>query len=541
MNLPPYATLLFVLSTTAAEAAYKDDAIFRQPFEDPDIDTWDFGGDLLDVQELLRGGSDHGHILEVAYPPNDIGSVRILQKFDLDEDVTSATLSYDIKLHHEFEFVRGGKLHGLGGGSVTTGCGPIDRKGWTVRLIWKEEGVPALYVYHQDREANCGDQFTANDFKFTRDRWYRIDLQVEMNSNKNAHDGKAVLYIDGEKQVEVNDLRLSGKSSVDIDKFLFSTFYGGGAKDWSPSKTTYVYFDNFTVLRGLRVTGHEGGECEMFLNGIYSPSDEICCAESCGFCGDSDDCGNLPGGDTKCCTGLIGRSDVRCDASSGAPCKYEEEPSSQPSSLPSSIPSAVAVEEEVIEEPRPDHPIDQQQLQQCSTLLQFANFDFTNLSNYDEILDSGEYVTFLNNLAKVLHPHGVQWIRFDIYSDLPEELIANFIHLSCMCPLMENCCADSIGIYIGHGIDGSGLLYGICKQTLMKLNDLRWETLSGLLSFKHALSNEKSLETLHSKPSESSGAIFWSAGNNFGALPFPRYLWVYLVALHALLTAAVGL
>ena len=73
--------------------------------------------------------------------------------------------------------------------------------------------------------ARCGDSYLPdNNFSFERGQWYRVDLQVQMNSLPDSYNGKTALYIDGEKLVEVNDLRLSGNANVDIDKFMFSTF-----------------------------------------------------------------------------------------------------------------------------------------------------------------------------------------------------------------------------------------------------------------------------------------------------------------------------
>lgn len=270
-------TLLLFASTlslfaSCAQASGDDGVLLRQTFEDPTtvFDDWVF-------DDLARVGWDfRGHSMRVSYPPAHNGSPRVVHRFALDESASSATLSFDMKLHRKFEFVKGGKIHGLAGGTATAGCKPIEEDGWSVRLKWREHGVPEIYVYHQDRVARCGDQFAAEDFKFARDRWYRIDLQVIRNSGPRNYDGKAVLYIDGEKVVQVKGLRLSGETKVDIDQFLFNTFYGGGSSDYSPSKTNYIYYDNFSVHRGRIVTGEQGTECELYSGGIYDPRRRVC-------------------------------------------------------------------------------------------------------------------------------------------------------------------------------------------------------------------------------------------------------------------------
>mmetsp|Transcript_8696 Transcript_8696/g.12916 ORF Transcript_8696/g.12916 Transcript_8696/m.12916 type:complete len:323 (-) Transcript_8696:458-1426(-) len=311
--------VVLALASGGVQATYTDDALFRQNFETASED-WDFHEELR-IQDYHSQGMYHGRILRVNYPPDDRGSPRVNNNFNLEEEVTSATLSFDVKLHSQFEFVKGGKMHGLGGGTTTTGCIPIDSDGWSVRVMWRGEGVPELYVYHQDRSDTCGDRYTPENFHLERGTWYRIDLQVQMNSSPGHNDGKAVLFIDGKKLVEANGLRLSGTANVNIDTFMFATFYGGADSSWSPSKTTFVYYDNFTVSRGMKVTGERGTECEMFLNGIYHPGSEICCASSCGSCGGSG-CADLPGGDSQCCTGAISNSGASCDMSFNAACVF---------------------------------------------------------------------------------------------------------------------------------------------------------------------------------------------------------------------------
>ena len=319
ISLITTATTLIVSSCSKLVDGYSDNAIFRQTFEDPSSD-WNFSN-LIRVQDYSSNGTTYGRLLRTKYPPNDRGSPRITKRFDLDEAVAEATLSYDIKFHSQFEFVKGGKLHGLSGGTGTTGCDPIDADGWSVRLTWKDTGIPKVYVYHQDRASRCGDSYLPQNFKFEVGQWYRIDLQVKMNSSPESSDGYTALYIDGEKLVEVDGLRLSGNSNVNIDTFRFSTFYGGSSESWAPSTTTYIYWDNFTVNKGLRVTGEKGTECEIMLSGIYSPTKDVCCDNLCGSCGGSG-CGQLVGGSGQCCTGKIEKSGIMCDAVGNAPCNF---------------------------------------------------------------------------------------------------------------------------------------------------------------------------------------------------------------------------
>jgi hypothetical protein len=304
------------LSPVAAQT-YTDGALFRQQFETTTAATaYSFGGKATVTNGILRA----------SYIPDDRGSPRLTKHSDLNKVVATATLSYDLKLNKnavgaDFEFVKGGKLHGLGGNTTTTGCDPIDPKGWSVRLMWRTNGVPNLYVYHQDRLGRCGTDYPAVNFVLTTNVWYRIDLQVKMNSAATKNDGAATLFIDGIKRAEATNLRLTGDDTVRINKFLFSTFYGGDDPAWKPQHTNYIDFDNFSVMPGLIVTGSQGKECEINKAGIYSFKDKACCAKGCGSCGGTG-CGSLPGGSTNCCSGSITKT---CSTSS-SPCKYSTSP-----------------------------------------------------------------------------------------------------------------------------------------------------------------------------------------------------------------------
>jgi hypothetical protein len=100
-----------------------------------------------------------------------------------------------------------------------------------------------------------------------------------MNSAAKAADGYTALFIDGINRVDVTNLCLTGNNSVQIDKFLFKTFYGGDDKAWRPQYTNYIEFDIFSVMHDLIVTGSQGKECEdNNTNGVDS-----CYMKACGF------------------------------------------------------------------------------------------------------------------------------------------------------------------------------------------------------------------------------------------------------------------
>jgi len=158
------------LKTSSTASPYR--RLLSQNFETTDR-RWEIKK-LTHVETRKTPSGGVNRILRATYKPDKKGTERISSKIDLSRATRTATLSYDLKFSPNWEFVKSGKLHGLGGGTTTTGCSSPDPNGWSVRVTWKDKG-PKLYVYHQDRKGRCGDDFLPDPkFPFERNRWYRI-------------------------------------------------------------------------------------------------------------------------------------------------------------------------------------------------------------------------------------------------------------------------------------------------------------------------------------------------------------------------------
>lgn len=293
---------------------FTDNTLFRRTFDPKPSVLW--AEDYLSV--ISQGGNN---ILKASYVPYDRGSKRILERFAFSSTVKKATLEFDVKFDQNFEFVKGGKLHGLGGGSATTGCAAVDPEGWSVRIMWNRSGVPYIYVYDQDRTSRCGRGLSGHTrLELQKNVWHRLSLFVQLNSAPYAYDGVVKLSVDGKEVSNHAGLRLTGSQGVNIDSFLFSTFHGGSTVEWAPSRTVYAYYDNFTVTKGYRNSGDSGQICELQKEGITN-GDSLCCSESCGSCGGKG-CGGLLGGASACCSGTVEREAEPCFQSDSAPCSF---------------------------------------------------------------------------------------------------------------------------------------------------------------------------------------------------------------------------
>jgi len=103
---------------------------------------------------------------------------------------------------------------------------------------------------------------------------------------------------------------------------MFNTFYGGADESWSPSQSTYSYFDNFTVHRGKKISGEKAKKCEIFNEGVYHSFLESCCADFCGACGGVG-CSGLAGGAEQCCVSKVSANGLSCfQEGVSAPCNF---------------------------------------------------------------------------------------------------------------------------------------------------------------------------------------------------------------------------
>ena len=200
--------------------------------------------------------------LRAEYTGSDRGSERIVTHVFLPEPGLEFSLNYDVRFDQDFQFVRGGKLLGLGPEEHIAGGRPIVPSGWSARVTFKEGGAARLYTYHQDMQGQYGDRGVIHKpFNFERERYYSVSLHVRVNDPPEAANGFSRLYVDGDLIENHEALRLRGTGGQPslINKFMFSSFHGGHMPEWAPRdeagnyKTVFATFDNIAVYDGERV------------------------------------------------------------------------------------------------------------------------------------------------------------------------------------------------------------------------------------------------------------------------------------------------
>lgn len=162
-------------------------------------------------------------------------------------------LEYRLRFGADFDWVKGGKLPGLAGGTTPSG-GFFNPDGFSSRYMWRSEGRLVLYFYWAGQESagkGTGVQYGQDvDLGVTmeRNRDYVLRQRVTMNT-PGKPDGSIRIWVDGRLVLERTDLvfRVDATKTWQIDRFFFSTFHGGNDPTWAPSRDVDVFFDDFRI------------------------------------------------------------------------------------------------------------------------------------------------------------------------------------------------------------------------------------------------------------------------------------------------------
>lgn len=209
---------------------------------------------------LTRGGGPDGSdAIRVAYVGNEQGSERVVVRVPLDFATEAATLSFDVRFDRDFQWVKGGKLHGLGPKRPITGGQERRPDGWSARVTFKKDGYVATYLYDQDKTKKYGISKKSEQPVFFTDQWHHVTLEVRLNT-PGKPDGSARVLVDNKEVINTRDVvfREDGGPDTMIQQFLFNTFHGGHTPAWAPvddsgkPTTVYAYFDNFLIAEGIQ-------------------------------------------------------------------------------------------------------------------------------------------------------------------------------------------------------------------------------------------------------------------------------------------------
>jgi len=158
--------------------------------------------------------------------------------------------SYDIRFKPGFEWVHGGKIPGIVGGSVTSGQAPTSTSGFSARMMWKGGGALVFYIYHPDQPGTVGETMEWEGFHFQTGKWYNLTIRVVLNSIVNSvaqRNGILEGYVDGKLVFQKSDFRFRLNSTIKIDKMYICSFFGGSSVEWEALRDEWIDMDNFVA------------------------------------------------------------------------------------------------------------------------------------------------------------------------------------------------------------------------------------------------------------------------------------------------------
>jgi hypothetical protein len=155
-------------------------------------------------------------------------------------------LRYYVRFPDDFDFVRGGKLPGLYGGTVTSGRRiPDGENGLSTRYMWRTGGAAEVYAYLPTSVAH-GTSLDRGSWDWPLGRWTCVEQAVRLNT-PGSSDGSVTVYVDGRRVMTAGGLEFRTTSGLRIEGVFFSTFFGGSDPSWATPRAQYADFAAFAV------------------------------------------------------------------------------------------------------------------------------------------------------------------------------------------------------------------------------------------------------------------------------------------------------
>lgn len=198
-------------------------------------------------------------VLKINYPKGkigqeeDCGGAQWRLRF---ETCGKCTVEYKVMFPKDFNFVKGGKLPGLSGGTSPGGGKKSDGSdGFSSRIMWREGGALFQYMYWMERALNkkWGDDLPWIDIdgdkkpiKIIKGEWCHLKTEITMNI-LGSRDGLIKSWFNGKLVLMQNGAFKKEGAVFGIDNLNFTTFFGGNTLDWAPVKDEVVYFSDFII------------------------------------------------------------------------------------------------------------------------------------------------------------------------------------------------------------------------------------------------------------------------------------------------------
>ncbi|WP_055526384.1 polysaccharide lyase [Streptomyces graminilatus] len=235
-----------------------DDPAGAKRFFGPDVEPKDQGSfGLTRAVYLPRRDSRLGQVVRVQYPARS-ASPAVAREYDRpwggaqlylplkSGPVDALHLRYYVRFPKGFDFVRGGKLPGLYGGTVTSGRKiPDGRNGLSTRYMWRTGGKAEVYAY-LPTSVEHGTSLGRGAWHWSRGRWLCVEQAVRLN-RPGRSDGTIDVSVDGGRVLHTGGLKFRTTDKLGIEGIFFSTFFGGSDESWATPRAQHVDFAGFAV------------------------------------------------------------------------------------------------------------------------------------------------------------------------------------------------------------------------------------------------------------------------------------------------------
>lgn len=218
-------------------------------------DGGSFGDDRLTVH--ASAGTPFSAYAQVSYPK---GSAS--QKVSRDDGrpdggaqsywqlrsgpLDDAYLRYWVWFPAGFDFVKGGKMPGLYGGTQTSGGKiPDGEDGLSTRYMWRTGGAGEVYAYLPTSKEH-GTSLGRGDWTWPTGRWACVEQHVHLNA-PSAKDGSVTVWLDGKQVLDQQGMEYRTAADLRIEGLFFSTFFGGGDPSWATPTDQIARFGGFRI------------------------------------------------------------------------------------------------------------------------------------------------------------------------------------------------------------------------------------------------------------------------------------------------------
>jgi len=155
-------------------------------------------------------------------------------------------LSYHVRFARDFDFVKGGKLPGLFGGTVMSGGHiPDGTNGFSTRYMWRAKGDGEMYAYLPTSKV-WGTSLGRGDWRFKKGAWQHLEQTVTLN-HAGKDDGSIKVCVDGKLVLDQQGLNFRTVEGLKIEGIMFDTFFGGGDVSWASKQDNHIDFADFSV------------------------------------------------------------------------------------------------------------------------------------------------------------------------------------------------------------------------------------------------------------------------------------------------------